>query len=30
MIDHISERLRDFGDFLAAPPRRRPPRKRRN
>jgi hypothetical protein len=22
MINHISERLRAFGDFLAAPPRR--------
>jgi hypothetical protein len=28
MINHISERLRAFGDFLAAPPRRRATRKR--
>jgi len=30
MINHISQRLRAFGDFLAAPPRRRPTRKRRS
>jgi len=29
MINHISERLRAFGDFLAAPPRRRVARNRK-